>query len=158
MISALTGLALPAWLDVLLVALLLLGLGFLIAYLGRWAFRLVEESTFVPRVARDFIQVAVETMLAALRERLAGFDPAAQALEVEATARAVYAALPEVISLSLRGRVLPVPLKLLISEPTFVNLALGALGQVDHLYDDLLARLTVEYEYWKKQGEAAAHG
>jgi hypothetical protein len=158
MISILLGVTLPEWLDVALVSFIVLGLALGIGFVGRWAFRLLEESSVVPHVARDVLWVAVEATLASLKSSLAGFDPADQRPQVEASARAVYAALPEVLTLAIRGRAVPVPLKLLIPESVFVGLVLKAHSGVDAAYDELRAIVETEYEHWRSLKDVPVHG
>jgi hypothetical protein len=138
--------------DVILTAFSLLLVGYGVARLARALFRWVSADENIPIHIRGFIRLAAETSIATIIDRIKDLDVEAQEAEVQAMGRRVYAQMPEVIFIPIRGRMVPIPIKLVITEAVFLEVVMQIFRGVDDIHDALLASLEVEYQYWKDAG------
>lgn len=138
--------------DVLVTILVLFLIGLGVARLAREMFLWATQERRVPEVVRDFIRVAAESSLAAIRDRLQELEPRAQEAEVRAAARKVYDRLPATIPIPIRGRVYPIPLKVIVSASMFESFALMVYHEIDDIHGEMLDVIKCEYNYWKKMG------
>jgi hypothetical protein len=144
----LLGLDVSLVLDVALSGLLLaiVALGVMRLVRDRFRGNPYDDNEIVERlieVAAGFVAEAIR----AIRSVVADSEPSIQ--EVERALKTAYRALPEIVHVTISGRRVPVPFKLIVSEQLFVDVGLIFYGGYDQIHDLLVDELTDEYESWK---------
>lgn len=145
------GVMAPQVVDITVTVLALLLVCYGVARLLRAFFRWLSVRHEVPRVAREIVRLAAQSAIAATLRHLPELETQEDAIREAAVE--VYKQLPDVVYVPIRGRAIPVPIKLIVSQTTFVGVVLGLYRGVEHLEDELEQLLRDEYEYWAEAGK-----
>ncbi len=130
----------------------LIALGLVAVFMAKKFLENMTGDSLVILALRGLLFTAIDGVYHGIQDQLAQLPLNEQEDKVRELAKAAYAALPNEVVVKIRTMNIIIPLKLLMSEQMFCNLAwLGYQGAVD-LVEQLQEMLKDAYEDWQNQG------
>lgn len=139
----------PALVDFVLSAFIAVGLMWVVFQLGSRFLGLVTGQDPVQKAIHGLLREATGRALKALDDYIETLDLEAQEAAALEAARRTYASLPDTIIVPIKGKPIPIPLKMIVSEELFVGIVKSAWDGIEELYKEAKKAVDQAYEDWK---------